>query len=88
MSAFRLQLEAIGSALLLIQRLAEGTVWALIVTNDDDQRKAPTVLNIYADPLDWAAICDRLKLKNPCDHQLDEFISFQQGTLLISITKE
>jgi len=85
---FRQQLEAIGSALLLIERLPADAVWALEVTNDDDA-ESPTVLNVFAPSDAWAKLMVSLRLGKPTDRSTSEngeqFISFRQGTLLISI---
>jgi len=91
MSAFRQQLEAIGSALLLVQRLPAHAVWALEVTNDDDA-ESPTVLNIFAEQDEWLSLALSLRLGKNVDHSTDEkgeqFVSFRQGTLLISFIEQ
>jgi hypothetical protein len=91
MSAFKQQLEAIGSALLLIQRLPAHTIWALEVTNDDDAEN-PTVLNIFAEQNEWLSLVVSLRLGKHTDRstheQGEQFISFRQGTLLVSIIEQ
>lgn len=88
MSSFRKQLEAIGSALILIERLPAHAVWALEVTNDDDA-ESPTVLNIFTEEEQWLPLIASLRLGKAIDRSTndkgDQFISFRQGTLLISI---
>jgi len=91
MSAFRKQLEAIGSALILVQKLPAHAVWALEVTNDDDA-ESPTVLNIFAEQDEWLSLIASLRLGKATDRSTDEkgeqFISFRQGTLLVSIIEQ
>ena len=91
MSTFRKQLEAIGSALLLIEKLPSGAVWALEVTNDDDA-ESPTVLNIFATEEHWPFIITSLHLGKPTDQNTegkgDQFVSYRQGTLLVSIIEQ
>lgn len=87
---FNHQLEAIGSALLLIKRLPIHSVWALTCTNDDDA-ESPTVLNVYAPVEEWSYLQDALKLGkhlNDSHSGGSKFISFRQGTLLISLIEE
>jgi hypothetical protein len=88
---FREQLEAIGSALLLIQRLPDGSVWSLTCTNDDDA-ESPTVLNVYAEWSTWATLIVALGLGKSIDRSTQEvgeqFVSFKQGTLLISFIEQ
>jgi hypothetical protein len=88
---FRTQLEAVGSALLLIEKLHAGTVWALEVTNDDDA-ESPTVLNIFAEQGNWVDIIAALRLGKATDRSIyekgEQFMSFRQGTLLISLIEE
>ena len=86
MNNFRTQLEAIGSALLLIERLDDDAVWALEVTNQDTAEE-PTVLNIFAEIRQWSRIIERLHLGSGVDAG-DKFISFRKGTLYISIIEE
>lgn len=87
MNSFQKQMEAIGSALLHIQKLPEGTVWALTCTNDDDA-ESPSTLNIFVDETEWDRYQKLLHLGKPTDrstHENDErFICFKQGTLHIS----
>jgi len=86
MSNFRTQLEALGSALLLIERLPEQTVWALELTNDDDA-ESPSVLNIFTERANWSALTSLLRLGRSVD--VDKtFLSFRQGTLHISFIEE
>lgn len=88
MNAFRQQLEAIGSALLLVQKLPAHTVWALEVTNDDDA-ESPTVLNIFTEQDEWPILIALLHLGAHTDRSTsqngEQFVSFRQGTLLVSI---
>jgi hypothetical protein len=86
MTTFQSQLEAIGTALLLIPKLPEGTVWALTATNDDDAR-SPTVFNIYfRDDPEAETLVTLLKLGEPVDvDQDEEFASWRRGTLFISL---
>ncbi len=86
MKNFRTQLEAIGSALLLIERLPAHTVWVLEVTNQDTAEE-PTVLNIFADRDEWAMLQVSLRLGKPTDNDV-MFRSFRQGTLYISFIEE
>lgn len=81
-SSFKTQLEAIGTALLLIQKLPTQTVWALELTNDDDA-ESPSVLNIFAERVVWPALIEILRLGKSVD-QDKSFLSFRQGTLHIS----
>ena len=91
MTAFTKQLEAIGTALLLIQRLPAHSIWALEVTNDDDAEH-PTVLNIFTDHDEWLSIIGTLRLGKPTDRSTNEsgeqFMSFRQGTLLVSLIEQ
>lgn len=94
MTSFQKQLEAIGSALLLIKRLPEGSVWSLCATNDDDA-ESPTVLNVFADEEHWGGITSALGLGRALDRgragqsgRLEKFVSFRQGTLMISLIEE
>lgn len=88
---FDRQLEAIGTALLLIQKLPDWAVWALTCTNDDDA-DSPSVLNIFAPESHWQRLCETLKLGRPVDRSTGEkgsqFLSFRHGTLLISIIEQ
>ncbi len=89
--SFRQQLEAIGSALLLIQRLPDGSVWSLTCTEDDDA-ESPSVLNIFVRSDQWVGLTERLKLGAPVDRSTneigDQFITFRHGTLLISFIEQ
>jgi hypothetical protein len=91
MSGWKQQLEAIGSALLLIERLPDGAVWSLTCTNDDDA-ESPSVLNIFAEESEWTTIITRLRLGKVFDRSTtgneEQFITFKQGTLTISIIQE
>ena len=80
---FQRQLDAIGSALILISKLPHRTVWSLCCTNDDDM-ESPSVLNIFAMKADWQRVRDALKMGEPVDTD-ENFLSFREGTLLISI---
>lgn len=53
------QLEAIETAAALISKLPPNTVWALCVTDDDDQ-DSPAVLNIYGTTASMLDLSDRL----------------------------
>jgi hypothetical protein len=87
MTGFQNQLEAIGTALLLIQKLPHTAVWALELTNDDTLR-SPSVLNIfYREDEEVETLRTLLKLGQAIDIE-DDFISWQQGTLYISFIKE
>jgi hypothetical protein len=89
MTPFRQQLEALGSALLLIERLPAGTIWSLTCTNEDgDGRDDSTVLNIYAPPDQWSLLEKRLRLVGDNQHVPGEFLSYRQESLTISLTKE
>jgi hypothetical protein len=87
MTAFEKQLEAIGSALLRIPNLPDGSVWSLTCTNDDDA-ESPSVLNIFVPESEWLILQGRLKLGKSVDRSTsgigDQFISYRVGTLLIS----
>lgn len=85
MSNFREQLESIGSALLIIERLPENTIWALEVTEADDAEH-PTVLNIFTPQDTWIDLRMRLKLGTPSDTDklAGEFESYRSGDLLVS----
>jgi hypothetical protein len=85
MSNFHMQLETIGSALLLIQKLSDQEVWALECTNDDDA-ESPSVLNIFTEPERWPHLILLLRLGKPVD-SYKTFLSFRQGTLHISLIK-
>ena len=91
MTDFQKQMEALGSALLLSQRLQEDTVWALTCTNDDDA-ESPTVLNIFAKESEWPVLRQLLRLGKSIDRSEpeipDKFISWRQGTLLISFIEQ
>jgi len=89
MTAFQRQLEAIGSALILIQKLPDHAIWALEVSNDDDT-DSPTVLNIFAPTHEWSSLVERLKLGRHTDEGTKDvmFKSYKQGTLHISIIEE
>ena len=95
MTTWQTQLEAIGTALILIQQLPEGTVWSLTCTNDDD-KLSQSVLNIFAPVSEWPALRTSLRLdlngppvddnnNNPDDPQ---FLSFEEGTLTVSLVEE
>ena len=86
MSSFQTQLEAIGSALLLIQKLPAQSIWALELTNDDDA-ESPSVLNIFAEREEWPMLMVSLRLGKPVDSEKN-FLSFRQGTLHISFIEE
>lgn len=86
MTAFRLQLEALGTALMLVQKLPSHAVWVLNVTNNDDEAN-PTVLNIFADYSEWASIAMSLRLKTIEDAFEDKFLSYRVGYLLVSLIK-
>jgi hypothetical protein len=86
MSSFRSQLEAVGSALLLIEKLPADTVWALELTNDDDA-ESPSVLNIFAEREAWPKLQVSLRLGRPVDRE-ETFISWRQGTLHISFIEQ
>jgi len=83
MSSFRKQLEAMGSALLLIEKLPADAVWALELTNDDDAEN-PSVLNVFAGRDAWMKMQVSLRLGTPVDSDHKTFLSWRQGTLLIS----
>lgn len=83
MTNFRTQLEALGSALLLIQKLPDGTVWALTITNDDDA-ECPSVLNVYIEREHWTKYINLLSLGRAIDTS-ESFMSWRQGTLLVSL---
>jgi hypothetical protein len=89
--SFEKQLEAIGSALLLVPKLPSGTTWALTCTNDDDA-ESPTVFNIYAPEDTWSNLQSVLHLGKPTDRSThegeDQFISFRRGTLLVSFIQQ
>ena len=91
MSPFQKQMEAIGSALLLIQKLPEATVWSLTCTNDDDA-ESPSVLNIFIQESDWKPFQEHLKLGKPTDRSTHEdgeqFVCFRQGTLHIGFIQQ
>lgn len=91
MTAWQTQLEAIGSALLLIQKLPDGTIWSLTCTNDDDAT-SPSVLNIFAPESEWTLLRDRLKLGRAIDQSTradrEQFLSFRLGTLLVSLIEQ
>lgn len=91
MNAYRHQIEALEAASTLIQKLPDGVVWALEVTNDDDA-SSPSVLNIFADEDEWLGMIETLRLGIPIDRSthIGEplFLSFKQGTLLISFIQE
>lgn len=86
MSSFRTQLEAMGSALLLIEKLPANTIWALELTNDDDAT-SPSVLNIFAECTAWMKLQVSLRLGQPVDRETT-FISWRQGTLHISFIEQ
>lgn len=91
MTAFQEQLEAMGTALLMIAKLEQGTVWALECTNDDDA-DTPSTLNIFTVSSKWDGLRASLKLGRPVDRSTKEvgeqFLSFRQGTLMISLIEE
>ena len=88
MTSFQRQLEAIGSALILIGKLPEGAVWSLTCTNDDDA-DSPSVLNIYLKPGEEpSAVANTMHLGRFTDDRGDDFVSFRQGTLLISLVEQ
>jgi hypothetical protein len=76
---------------LLVQKLPSHAIWALEVTNDDDA-ESPTVLNIFAEESEWLSLIVSLRLGKATDRSTDEkgeqFISFRQGTLLVSIIEQ
>lgn len=83
MSTFRKQMEAIGSALLLIHKLPDWAVWSMTCTNDDDA-ESPSVLNVFAAEAEWTSLAESMALGK----QVDEgqgYRSYRQGTLLISL---
>lgn len=86
---FRCQLEAIGTALIIIRNLPEGTIWALTCTNDDEDARSPTVLNIFAPEKDWESLAERLHLPEPPVDESpdagDQYRSYLYETLLISL---
>ena len=88
MIAFEQQIEAIRRSLSLVRALPANAVWALEVTNDDDD-EARSVLNIFAERCDWPPLLAMLHLGEPIDRsdpkETNQFISFRQGTLLVSI---
>lgn len=84
MTAFQQQLEAMGSALLLIAKLPAGTIWGLTCTNDDDARSMST-LNIYVPEPEWGALAIRLGLKGSSQYVAGQYISYKDGSLLISL---
>lgn len=91
MKAFQKQLEAMASALLLIERLPLDTVWSLTCTNDDDADN-PSVLNVYADEEDWAKLACSLRLPRIVDRSTrgsgDQFVSYRVGSLYVSFIEE
>lgn len=90
MTAFQQQLTAIGTALLLIQKLPPSTVYGLHCTNDDDS-ESPTVLNIYIAEDEWLYMQSLLGFSAPTDrstHDGDQYVSFRRGTLLVSFIHE
>jgi hypothetical protein len=87
MDSFTSQLEALGTALLLIKKLPATTVWALELTNDDDMENS-SVLNIfYRDQAFADQLTTLLRLGEAIDVE-DDFTSWRRGTLLISLIKE
>jgi hypothetical protein len=87
MTPFRTQLEAIGSALLHIQKLPKETVWSLICT-DDDTAQSPSSLTIYTPADTWDALTALLKLRSRPTEDLPTSRAYQQGTLYITFTEE
>jgi hypothetical protein len=90
-SRLRRQLEAMGTALLLIQRLSDDTVWALTCTNDDDA-ESPSVLNIFVPSSEWPRYQSLLRLGKPTDRSTHEggeqFLCFRQGTLHVGLIEQ
>jgi len=86
-----MQLDAIGSALLFIKMLPDGTVWSLTCTNDDDA-ESPSVLNIYIDEPEWPLYQELLALGKLTDRSTrndgEQFVSFRHGTLNVSFIEE
>jgi len=90
MTSFRTQLEAMGSALILIKMLPDGTVWSLTCTNDDDA-ESPSVLNIFTAEPEWPLFQELLALGKPTDRSTsdgEQFVSFRHGALLVSLIEE
>lgn len=89
--SFSKQLEAMGTAIIFINALPDGTVWSLTCTNADDA-ESPSVLNIYAQQGAWQTLRNLLKLGKPVDKSAtadgDQFVCFRHGTLYISIIEE
>lgn len=87
MTNFRKQLEAMGTALLFVQKLPPNTVWSLTCTNDDDA-DSPGVLNIYTTESNWFNLASILDLKKITDRSTtengDQFVSYKVGTLMVS----
>jgi len=81
-----MQLEAIGTALLLIKKLPDNTYWSLTVT-DDDCTSNPSVLNIYfRDDVEADDLAKILNLGEPVDFDLrDEYVSWRLDTLMVSL---
>lgn len=89
MSSFEKQLEAIGTALLMVQKLPEKTIWGLHCTNSDDA-ESPSTLNIYIPRGSWYTMHALLRLGNSVDSQMGEmkYVSYRKGQLLISFIEE
>ena len=89
--SFAQQIEAMGTALILIQKLPEGSVWSLTFT-EDDTAESPSVLNIFAYEEVWPELISRLNLGRSVDRSTygkgEQFMSFRQGTLLISFIEQ
>lgn len=85
-NAFQKQLEALGTALLLIERLPPGTIWSICCTNEDDTDQS--ALNIYAPEREWARLILALKLKGDSQLVPGVFQAFRRGTLTVTFTKE
>lgn len=88
MTTWKDQMDALGTALLLIQRLPQGTTWSLTCTNDDTA-ESPSVLNIYVIHEGWPQLCERMRLSKPTTRSSredeDQYVSYRQGALLISL---
>ncbi len=82
----REQLEAIGTALLMIEKLPAGTVWALTCTNDDDT-DSTSVLNIYIASENWNNFRAFLRLENLVDRD-ETFVSYHKDALTVSFIEE
>jgi hypothetical protein len=87
MTPFHQQLEAIGSALLHIEKLPPDTPWSLFCTNEDDA-SSPTSLTIFTPYANWDGLVALLKLRSRPTEDTRIARAFQQGTLYITFTEE